>query len=309
MREIPGISGLTVSNQKIPMLLGLILCLIALTATTGCVKKKIRMQVSAKILQAKTASFDELISIVKKYDQIRELSSNGLKAKLTYGKWESGEMERYRDAPGYILLRKPDSTHLRILNFVTKTTVLDILSVGNEFSVWIPSQNKFYLGDNNAKELVSEDLPNGIPFRGGHIFEAIFPQSLKLDAPELLISLEEATDPEAKYYVLSQYKKGAVSRIHAIRRIWIERSELAVARQQIYLDDGRLASDIKYSTMEHVNEFLLPLKINIDRPLDGYTLELEFKSNSWRINNDLPDDAFILKPPEGAEIVHFKEKV
>jgi hypothetical protein len=309
MREIPGIPAFVVNKQKIPILLGLILSLVALPANVGCIKKRIKAQVSAKILQARTASFDELIDILKRYDQIRDLSSNALRAKLSYGKWESGEVDRYRDAPGYILLRRPGSTHLRIQNFVTKTTVLDILSVGNEFSAWIPSRNKFYQGDNSAKELVSKDLPNGIPFRGTHIFEAIFPQSMQLDAPELLISLEEAVDTEAKYYILSQYKRGSAPRIHAIRKIWIERSELAIARQQIYMEDGRLISDIKYSVLEPVNEFLLPLKINIDRPLDGYALELEFRSRSWRINSNLPDDGFVLKPPEGAEIIQLKEKV
>jgi len=85
--------------------------------------------------------------------------------------------------------------------------VLEVLSVENEFSVWIPSRNKFYVGDNRAKALISDDLPNGIPFRGTHIFEAIFPQSIKLDSPEFRFSVEEARDAGAKYYVLSIYRE------------------------------------------------------------------------------------------------------
>ena len=46
--------------------------------------------------------------------------------------------------------------------------------------------------------------------------------------------------------------------------------------------------------------------IHIDRPLDGYALNLEFKS--WRIDPDLPDNAFSLKLPEGVQIIHLVEK-
>jgi len=50
----------------------------------------------------------------------------------------------------------------------------------------------------------------------------------------------------------------------------------------------------------------LPLKMHIDRPLDGYALDMEFKN--WRINPDLADNAFILTPPEGAQIIHLIDK-
>jgi hypothetical protein len=93
-----------------------------------------------------------------------------------------------------------------------------------------------------------------------------------------------------------------------MRRIWIERSELAIARQQIFQEDGQIVSDIQYSGMERTNDaFLLPLKIHLDRPLDGYALNMEFKSKSWRVNSGLPDSAFVQPPPNGAQIVHLKE--
>ncbi len=51
---------------------------------------------------------------------------------------------------------------------------------------------------------------------------------------------------------------------------------------------------------------LLPLSIKIERPLDGYSLDLEF--GSWRLNPDLSDKDFVLTPPPGAEIVELREK-
>ena len=67
-----------------------------------------------------------------------------------------------------------------------------------------------------------------------------------------------------------------------------------------------MESDVEYSDMTRMSDFFLPLRIRMDRPLDGYVLNMEFKS--WRINNGLPDNAFVLKPPEGVQIVPLKEK-
>ncbi len=303
MREIPELPTLTASRRKALTLLGRAF-LTALLTTTGCsIKQKVKVQVPPSIRQAKTATYDELLGILKNYDKINDLRSSGLHLTLTYGRRESGELEKYRSAPGYALFRRPDSTHMVLQNPVSKTTVLDLLSVDDNFSVWIPSRNKLYIGTNSAKELVFEDTT--IPIRGAHLFEAIFPQGIKA-GHGIRTSLEEAVDANAKYYVLSEYKDDGTPRIHTIRRIWIERSELTVARQQFYQEDGQITGDIEYTEMERINDFFLPLKIHIDRPIDEYALTLEFTRKSWRINVGLPDNAFILKPPEGAQIIHPK---
>ena len=37
-----------------------------------------------------------------------------------------------------------------------------------------------------------------MPIRGGHIYEAIFPQSIEIDAPGFLYSMEEESDSQAQ---------------------------------------------------------------------------------------------------------------
>jgi len=187
-------------------------------------------------------------------------------------------------------------------------TILDMLSIGDELSAWVPDKNKFYMGKNSANELVSDDLPEGFTMRGTHLFEAIFPQSMRTDSPGIRISKEDAIDARSKYYIISFYKDDGSRRIRTIRKIWIERFLMAIVRQQFFIEDGQVESDIEYSDIEQVDGFSLPLKIHMDRPREGYAATMEFKSKSWRINSGLPDNAFILKPPEGAEIVHLKDK-
>ena len=67
-----------------------------------------------------------------------------------------------------------------------------------------------------------------------------------------------------------------------------------------------MVSDILYSDEVQIDGFPLPLQIHIDRPVDGYMLDLKFKG--WSINPELPDDAFELTAPPGAETVRLKEK-
>jgi hypothetical protein len=309
MIKILELPALRANRRRNPILKGLILLGIVWAVSSGCsIKRTVKIALPSNALQDKTATFNELLNIVRNYDNINSLSSNDLRVTLSTGKRESGEIQEYRSAPGYIVLRKPDSIRLVLQVPVTKTAILDLLSVGDDFCAWIPRENKYFTGKNSAKELIAEDLPNspGFTMRATHIFEAIIPQSIKLDTPGIHIASNEETNADARYYVLSVYKEGAGPVIHALRKIWIKRSGLTIARQQVYGEDDKIVSDITYSNEMPVNGLSLPLKIHIDRPVDGYALDMEFKS--WRVNPDLPDNAFVLTPPPGAQIVPFKEK-
>jgi hypothetical protein len=277
-----------------------------LTAFSGCgIKTTVKTRVPLNIQQDKTVSFQELLEITRNYDKITSLSSNSIRVVLISGRWETGVLQKYHSAPGYILLKRPGSTRLVIQHPLTKTAVVDLLSVGDDFSVWIPSENKFFVGKNSAKELVFRASGNNpdftIPIRGTHIFEAILPQSILPNTPEIRVALEEDKDDSRRFYILSFYREGTPPRIHVLRKLWIERTGLTIARQQVYFEDGKIESDIAYSNQSQQDGFPMPLKIHIDRPQDGYALDMEF--GSWKVNSDLPDSAFILNPPPEAQIV------
>ena len=259
------------------------------------------------LIAARNADFDELIAIVNQYERISDLTNSGMKATLTRGKWESGIQEEYRSAPGYILLRRPASLHLVIQNpVIYKTTIFEAVSDGDFFSAWLRNVNKIYKGRNSARELVSDDLPDGLPLRPSHIYEAVIPAGIDLAEPGLRISLEESADKVAKYYIMSVYKEGIPPLIHAVRRIWIERSQLVISRIQSFDESGIPTGDIEYFEMTPVDGFYLPMKIGIARPEDGYSITLEF--TNWNVNNGLEDDSFILPSREGAEVVELREK-
>jgi hypothetical protein len=308
MKKITKLPIFAANRCRTQTLLVFFLCISWLPALGCRIGTEFEAKVSPNIINAKAATYDELLTLIESYKKIRELSAKDIKLTLISGKMESKTRKRFPSVSGYILLRRPDSIFLKLTKpFIG--TVLEMLSVGDELSAWRPDKNRFYIGKNSVKDLASDDLPEGFTMRGTHILEAIFPQSMEPNSPGLRISMEEAIDDKSRYYVISLYNNDdGSSRIRALRKIWIERSEMAIARQQFFLEDGQVESDIEYSDPERVDSFSLPRKIHLQRPLDGYAVTLEFKSKSRRINSGLPDDAFILKPPEGAEIVHLKEK-
>jgi hypothetical protein len=285
-------------------------------AASGClVKRTVKIVVPQGIRQAKTAGFDELLAIIRGYDKINTLSCSDMELTFTsLRKRDAGELEKYRSLRGYILLRRPDSVHFVLLIPITKSRFVDVLSVGDRLSVWSPRENRFYEGKNSAKELVFEETAGSrefkIPIRGPHIIEAIFPQSIGFDFPGIWLGVDEQTDGRVSYYVLTVSKEGSgramPRRIHTLRKIWIERFGLTIARQQVFGDEGEMVSDILYSDEVQIDGSPLPLQIHIDRPVDGYMLDLKFKG--WSINPELPDDAFELTAPPGAETVRLKEK-
>lgn len=284
----------------------LVLLLLAAANAACLVKKTVHVPVSSRALAAQSATLDELLSTLSaSSEKIRSLAASSIKASYTSGKVDSGRLQAYRSAPGYLLLRRPDSIRLNIQNPVTKTSLLELASSGDRFSAWVPRDNKFYVGSNSAREFELEGHA-GFSARPIHIFNAILPQLDIVQNPDSLVSFEEDRDSTSKYYVLTFFRPAGNRKITTVRRLWIDRYDLAVSRQQVYDEDGTLESIIQYSDRNQVEGLILPFAIRIERPEDGYSLELQILS--WRVNPDLPDIAFELKPPGSAQVVNLKKR-
>jgi len=283
-----------------------VLVALILLCSACAVKKMVPVTVPAGIREAKTATFEQLINLLGDRDRrVTSLSSNSLQVTFRSGRIESGRLQEYRSAPGYVLLKKPDSIRLNIQNPITKTTILDLLSVGDDFSIWYPRENKFFIGKNSAKEFDLEGSPS-FTARPIHMFQAIMPESLPASSVDLRIAMEEEQDASSRYYVLTLLKVFNGSVLFPVRKLWIERAGFGVARQQTYGDGGSLAGIVYYSSLAPVDGIPLPLTIRMERPVDAYSLDLRFKT--WHVNPDLPENAFTMAPPSGAQQIILKEK-
>jgi outer membrane lipoprotein-sorting protein len=296
----------TSGNGRKMILCGLILSL----AVCGCgIKTRIKVPVSPAIAAAKTATLQELLSMIGEREAgIASLSSSSLKLTLTTEKAGSGELQKYHSAPGYVLLRSPSDIRLNVQNPVTKTTILELLSSGNRFEVWNPGKNTVYEGRNSAAGFVLDQESEALSFsaRPIHIFEALLPKGIALDEPDLRISKTELQDAGAKYYLLTLYRETGSAEIHPLRQLWIERSQMLPAREDRFAETGEVVSSVRYANFAVFQGRALPRDVRIERPVDGYSLELHFKD--WRINPSMEDSAFVLRLPPGAERVVLKEK-
>lgn len=276
----------------------------------GCgIKTEVTMPVSAKVAAARTATLLEVLTMLKEYsDKITSLSSTSVRVTLTTEKAESGKLQKYHAAPGYILLRRPDDILMNIQAPLTSTTILELVSRGDQFEIWNPSDNKVYIGRNSAKafELEENGQPLAFTARPIHIFQAILPQLIELGQPDRRISFTEWQDAQAKYYILTLLQETGGPVMRVLRRLWVERSEMVVVREETYTETGQVASIVDYSNPGRFDGVLLPRTIRIDRPIDGYSLDLRF--NQWRVNPSLADSSFALNPPPEAQRVILREK-
>jgi outer membrane lipoprotein-sorting protein len=285
-------------------------CVGLLVIGSGCaIKRNVPVVVPSKILNAKSASLVELVSLIDKYRAgLQSLSSTTMRFTITTGRLDRGVLQEYRSAPGYILLGRPDKLLLNIQNPLTKTAVLELASAGDDFSLWLPSRNQFLTGKNSGGELVLSEDEKPVEFnaRPIHIFRAILPLPIESAAAKSRFALEEEQDEFTRYYTLSIYHEGSHSELLLDRKLWIERTDFSVVREQTYEGAGRLIGAVRYSDYSFLEGVPLPLSIEINRPVDGYSLHLEFKN--WRLNSEMPETAFIKQPPAGARVIPLREK-
>jgi outer membrane lipoprotein-sorting protein len=113
---------------------------------------------------------------------------------------------------------------------------------------------------------------------------------------------EEFDAPPARYYILTELRAG---RAEIARRVWFERSELRLARIQIYGAQGRLLSDIAYGEWQGESGAAYPRNIRIVRPHDDY--QLEIRVTRLVLNETIADDRFRLEQPPGTELVDLSK--
>jgi hypothetical protein len=276
----------------------------------GCgIKTQVKVPIAPAIAAAKEATLQELLSLVNdSARRIATLSSGSMKVTLTTEKTDQGELQKYHSAPAYVLLRRPSDILLNVQNPITKTTILELLSKGDRFEIWNPGKNTVYEGRNSAAGFELDDQGQALSFsaRPIHILDAILPPAITFDTPEMRISKIEQQDLSAKYYVLTLYRETGTSVIRPLRQVWIERSRMVVVREDTITESGQTASVVKYSNMGTFAGSQLARDIRIERPLDGYSLDLH--CDEWRLNPDLQDSSFALHPSPQAERVVLKEK-
>lgn len=282
--------------------------------SSGCrggstVSTKTKVPPSAKPV-IRDATREELLD---KYNQIAQGTKTvnaTVELKPTAGSKYSGLIEEYHEVKAFLLAARP--AEIRVIGQapVVGTTVFDMTSDGETFRVWVPSKNKFLVGQVAAERASSKPIEN---LRPHHLLDALlWPEIRK----EEVVLFEEFNDETARFYILTVLRGGY--RTEILRKIWFDRADLQVSRLQSFGPKGALLSDIRLSDWQPLagdqersagsnasSVMAFPHAIRIDRPHDDYRLDLQI--TKVILNAEIPAERFRLDQPSASELVRVGE--
>ena len=266
----------------------------------GCAVSKKRVVPSAQVRPALEATADQLI---EKYNRqagaVRSLNA-GVELLPVAGSTYSGVIEEYHDVQGFILAQKP--AHIRVIGQapVVAKNIFDMVSDGETFRIFIPSKEKFLVGSATFERPAKKPIEN---LRPQHLLDALFWPELPAGAPVLF---EEFNADPARYYILTLLRGSATLEI--ARKLWFDRTDLSLARVQLYGPGGRLVSEIRYADWQPAGastDARYPRHIWLARPRDDY--QLEVRITRVTLNEEIAADRFRLEQPPGTELVRVGE--
>ena len=254
---------------------------------------------------AKDASLQELLDRYNGFATSMNSINATVELKTTSGSKYSGLIQEYHEVKAFLLATRPANVRMVGQAPVIGKTIFDMASNGKEFRVWLPTKNKFLLGDVAVERNSDKPLEN---LRPQHLLDALLWPEIRREESVLL---EEFNDENARYYVLTVLRGGYRTEIY--RKIWFDRADLSVVRLQAYGPKGVLLSDVKYSDWQSLTDppalaggpQSFPRTLRIDRPHDDYVLAIQM--TKVELNSALGPERFELKQPANSELIRVPD--
>ena len=127
-----------------------------------------------------------------------------------------------------------------------------------------------------------------------------------LNSPSVLPVFSEARIDRRSFYVF-EFVDGSGAVPVLLEKIWIDRGDLRVSRKQLFGEEGVVETDVSYSLYENIDGIGFPKQIEIQRPVEDYTVLINVQSA--QLNLELEEEAFVLIDPPGAELIDLNETV
>jgi outer membrane lipoprotein-sorting protein len=272
---------------------------------SGCIIRRTPVPQNQRLLPAQTRTFSEILQVlVDRSQAVKSLKAVNVVFRPSAGARKKNEVTEVRAIDGYMLVNRPDEIHIHLDAPFLKTTLADMVSDGREYKVWSPLNNNFYVGRADEPIQIGKlDLllppPNDI---ASALFVDISPY---LNNPgKYRLSQTEAVEGQHSYYVMRVVDIGEDSiEAHALEEIWIDRTNMEIARQVMYGKEGVLLTDTDFSGYPSSGEILFPKVVKIHRPLEDVNLTIEF--DRAEPNVALPAEGFKLSQPDGSELIRM----
>lgn len=239
---------------------------------------------------------DHLVArITSRSEAVRTLTAT-VDLEPTTGSIYSGVIKEYHDVKGFILIEKPATIRMIGQAPVVRTNIFDMVSDGEEFRLYIPPKQKFYVGKNASLRPSKSTLEN---MRPQHILDALLVPPIDMSREKY--SREESEEAGRRYYVLTVLENTGDPELSVKRKVWFDRADLEITRLQLYGPQGALLENVRYANHKDLEGVHYPTRIEIHRPIEDYHLTITILKATF--NQPIPPEKFMLKRPADAQLV------
>ena len=252
-----------------------------------------------------TATPEQLVArLNERWAAISTLTAK-VEFQASVAKSKEGVATDYPSIEGHILLRKPSD--LRVLGRYFGVLAFDMSSDGKNFSLSVPTKNKFIRGSNSLKKKSLNTWEN---LRPGFFVDALLVRGLDPDDwYSVVIDSETLEDAARKHlftvpeYILSiSRRKPATQELIPVRVVTFRRDNLLPYQQDIYDSEGHLETHVTYSAYQDFEGS--PSLVIIKRPIDE--IQIVLTVDDVHENQPLADDQFLVKPADGAKVQNLE---
>lgn len=273
----------------------ILLGLTALTSTSCLVRRRAIVRNGAHPSHALlVADRQSLVdAIARQYEAIRDLNAE-VNMTPALGSTEKNKVTEYKDVRAYILFRKPADIRIIGLYPVVRNKAFDMVSTGTDFKLYVPARDRFLVGRNEIVQPSPNKLEN---LRPQHFLDAILVRPI---APADKLLMENFTDEDNAFYIIHVVHEHDGGQLQLARTVWFDRTNLRLARQLIFDQDGNILTDARYSDWKGFDNVAFPKHIEINRPRDEYAVVIDIVKMD--INKGVSEEKFVLNQPEGTTL-------
>lgn len=263
----------------------------------ACVSRTRHVATAPAPAPAVPATTAQLVEKINSQSTAVQTLSASVDLEPSTGSAYSGVIKQYHDVRGFILAKRPAFIRMVGQAPVVRTDIFDMASDGAQFSVYIPSKNRFYTGAASLPESSKNPLEN---LRPQHVVEALLLQPI---APGEIYFREQEQLAGQTDYVITVLAGSASGPAELKRRVWFNGANLEISRIQLYGADGEFIEGVRYANYQDFNGTSYPAEITIHRPVEHYSLVVQILSAKF--NQPAPASKFILKKPADAQLVQL----
>jgi outer membrane lipoprotein-sorting protein len=274
-------------------------------ALTGCLTHTYSVQKTRAADVVMDATLAQLLSQVNsRFDSVQTINAT-VEITATTGGGREGKITQHPSFSGYIFLRKPEDMRVLLRVPILGSQALDMVSDGKTWKLWVPPQHRAMEGTSEVTTPSKNGLEN---LRPAVFFDSMLVRGLgagqivSMTADSRVVENEQKKKDfiEEPDYDLEFLAPPQGETAHTIRVIHIGRSSLLPYQQDIYGPDGQVVTRAYYSNYQKFGDIPFPMKIEIKRPLDQYSLTVVI--SKLTLNQKLDDDQFELKIPDNVPI-------